>query len=124
MHFCDKCQNMFYIKLENDECDKIIYYCKNCGNSNDDLLDNKKCILKESFGKSSNNFDNIVNKYTKLDITLPRINYVRCPNSKCESNSGDFDNNNREIIYIRYDDINMKYLYLCSHCDFKWNTEK
>lgn len=124
MHFCDKCDNMFYIKLENEDCNKIVYYCKNCGNNNDSLLDNKKCILKESFGKSSNNFDNIVNKYTKLDITLPRINYIRCPNSSCESNSSEFDNSNREIIYIRYDDTNMKYLYLCSHCDFKWNTEK
>ena len=124
MHFCEKCQNMFYIKLENEDCNKIIYYCKNCGNSNDNLLDNKKCILKESFGKISNNFDNVVNKYTKLDITLPRINYVKCPNEKCDSNSSDFDNSNREIIYIRYDDINMKYLYLCSHCEFKWNTEK
>ena len=124
MHFCEKCQNMFYIKLESENCDKITYYCKNCGNVNNDLLDTKKCILKEDFGNVSNNFDNVVNKYTKLDITLPRINYVKCPNSVCESNSSDFDNANREIIYIRYDDINMKYLYLCSHCDFKWNTEK
>ena len=124
MHFCDKCQNMFYIKLENNECDKIIYYCKNCGNNNDNLLDTKKCILKETFGKTSNKFDNIVNKYTKLDITLPRINYVRCPNSNCESNNSDFDSSNREIIYIRYDDVNMKYLYMCSHCDITWNTEK
>jgi len=123
MHFCDKCNNMFYIKLESEQCDKIIYYCKNCGNSDNELLESNKCILKENFNKL-NNFNTIVNKYTKLDITLPRINYVKCPNDKCESNSSDFDTNNREIIYIRFDDVNMKYLYLCSHCDTKWNTEK
>ena len=32
MHFCDKCDNMFYIKLSEDSPDSIIYYCKNCGN--------------------------------------------------------------------------------------------
>ena len=97
MHFCDKCSNMFYIKLENEDCDKIIYYCKNCGNYNDKLLDNSQYILKENFSKTTENFDNIVNKYTKLDITLPRINYVKCPNNQCESNKSDFDIKNREI---------------------------
>ena len=30
---------------------------------------------------------------------------------------------NREIIYIRYDDVNMKYVYLCVHCDTMWKTD-
>ena len=29
----------------------------------------------------------------------------------------------REVIYIRYDDINMKYIYLCVHCDTIWKTD-
>lgn len=33
------------------------------------------------------------------------------------------DHNNREIIYLRYDDINMKYIYLCVHCDTVWKTD-
>ncbi len=28
----------------------------------------------------------------------------------------------REVIYLRYDDINMKYIYLCPHCDTIWKT--
>lgn len=32
-------------------------------------------------------------------------------------------NNNREVIYIRYDDTNMKYVYLCVHCDTTWRTD-
>jgi len=31
--------------------------------------------------------------------------------------------NEREVIYIRYDDINMKYVYLCVHCDTTWKTD-
>ena len=33
------------------------------------------------------------------------------------------DQNNREIIYLRYDDINMKYIYLCVHCNTVWKTD-
>lgn len=31
--------------------------------------------------------------------------------------------NNQEVIYIRYDDINMKYVYLCVHCNTTWRTD-
>jgi len=122
MKFCNKCDNMYYIKLGDDNCNSILYYCKNCGNSDENLLDTNKCILKEHIGKNDNKYETYINEYTKLDITLPRINYIKCPNEKCISNQLDFDSKLREILYIRYDDINMKFIYLCSHCDYKWNT--
>jgi hypothetical protein len=28
----------------------------------------------------------------------------------------------REVIYIRYDEVNMRYVYLCAVCDTLWNT--
>jgi DNA-directed RNA polymerase subunit M/transcription elongation factor TFIIS len=113
---------MYYIKLENDECDKIVYYCRNCGNIDDQLINVNKCILKENINKSEDKYNVHINKYTKLDITLPRINYIKCPNETCETNKTEFDSTKKEIIFIRYDDTSMKYLYLCSHCDFVWKT--
>jgi DNA-directed RNA polymerase subunit M/transcription elongation factor TFIIS len=123
MHFCNNCENMFYLKIENENCDKLLYYCRNCGNTDVNLINTSKCILKETFNNESKEI-NQINKYTKLDITLPRINYIKCPNESCKSNTDDFDINNREILYIRYNNINMKYLYLCCHCEYYWNTEK
>ena len=123
MNFCEKCDNMYYIKLEEENCNNIIYYCRNCGNSDNNLLDTGKCILKENITKNENKYNININKYTKLDNTLPRINYIKCPNEACESNKDGF-NKEREIIFIRYDNTNMKYLYLCSHCDYSWLTEK
>ena len=61
-----------------------------------------------------------INSYTKLDPTLPRINTIKCPNSNCKSNTD--DDEKREVIYIRYDDINIKYMYLCAVCDTTWKT--
>ena len=54
-----------------------------------------------------------------MDPTLPRVNNILCPNPDCTTNT---KNDPREIIYIRYDDTNMKYIYLCSSCDTVWNT--
>jgi len=126
MNFCNICDNMYYIKLNEKmkDADEIIYYCRNCGNSNNDLIDMGKCILKENISKNDSKYSIKINKYTKLDKTLPRINNIKCPNENCESNLQDFDITKREIIYIRYDHINMKYVYLCNHCDYVWKTEK
>ena len=35
----------------------------------------------------------------------------------------DNGNSNREVIYIRYDDINMKYVYVCVNCNTTWKTD-
>lgn len=123
MHFCSKCNNMYYIKLNENEEESIIYYCRNCGNTDTNSLNLGKCILKETINKNDNK-NTIINNYTKYDPTLPRINYIKCPNDNCETNKDKFDIKDREIIYIRYNNIDMKYMYLCSHCDYVWKTEK
>ena len=51
MHFCNNCSNMYYIKLEDENNDKIIYYCRNCGNTDNNLIRTDKCIIKENIIK-------------------------------------------------------------------------
>jgi aspartate carbamoyltransferase regulatory subunit len=77
-------------------------------------------VSKVQLKKSEQEFSHIINKYTKMDPTLPRINNILCPNAECKTNTEDVP---REIIYIRYDNVNMKYVYLCSECDVVWKTE-
>ena len=120
MDFCSNCDNMYYIKLEKEECDKIVYYCRNCGNEDSTLSVENVTVSKVQLKKSEQEFSHIINKYTKLDPTLPRVNKILCPNSECLTNKEDKP---REIIYIRYDEQNMKYVYLCSTCDTVWKTE-
>ena len=124
MKFCSSCSNMYYIKLEGENSNNLIYYCRNCGQTNDDEMDTGKCIIKENITKNENKYNVSINKYTKKDNTLPRVNYIKCPNHNCLSNEDDFDVATREVIYVRYDQEDMKYLYLCSHCDHTWNPEK
>jgi len=119
MHFCTNCDNMYYIRINADDSNTLVYYCRNCGNEDKLLSVNNVCVSKTQIKKADNSFNHIINKYTKLDPTLPRINNIMCPNSDCNTNKGDKE---REIIYIRYDDTNMKYIYLCSECNTVWQT--
>jgi DNA-directed RNA polymerase subunit M/transcription elongation factor TFIIS len=120
MHFCTQCQNMYYISIDTNDTNKLIYYCRNCGNKDSTISVENVTVSKVQLKKSEQEFSHIINKYTKFDPTLPRINNVLCPNPQCSTNTKD---EQREIIYIRYDDINMKYVYLCSTCDCVWKTE-
>jgi DNA-directed RNA polymerase subunit M/transcription elongation factor TFIIS len=110
---------MYYIRINADNPNKLVYYCRNCGNENSNLATENLCVSKTQIKKDEQTFNYIINKYTKLDPTLPRISNVLCPNVDCKTNT---NNDEREIIYIRYDDTNMKYVYLCSTCDTVWKT--
>jgi len=121
MHFCSECQNMYYIRIDSENVNKLIYYCRNCGNEDKLLNVDNVSVSSTQVKKIEKSFNHIVNKYTKLDPTLPRISKVLCPNAECDTNKKDAK---REIIYIRYDDINMNYIYMCSTCDTTWKTDE
>lgn len=169
MHFCVNCSNMYYIRLSEDDPNSIVYYCRNCGHENKNISLDSVTVSKTSFKNAKQKYNSIINKYTKMDPTLPRINTIKCPNQSCRSNGGDdgsrvedqgeevleVDVNvegegaavaasastsakksstpklksknkelEREIIYLRYDDLNMNFVYLCATCDTVWNTEQ
>ncbi len=119
MHFCSNCSNMYYIRIDADDSNKLVYYCRNCGNEDVSLAGENICILKTQNKQSEQSFSHIINKYTKLDPTLPRVNNILCPNKECETNTKE---KTKEILSLRYDDTNMKYVYLCSTCDTVWKT--
>ena len=119
MHFCSVCNNMYYLRIDEQNPNKLDYYCRNCGNEDKNLTHENMCVSKTYIKKNDQSFNHIINEYTKLDPTLPRVSTILCPNSECETN---VKNTKREIIYIRYDDINMKYVYLCSDCSTIWQT--
>jgi DNA-directed RNA polymerase subunit M/transcription elongation factor TFIIS len=158
---------MYYIRLSEDDPNSIVYYCRNCGHENKNISLDSVTVSKTSFKNAKQKYNSIINKYTKMDPTLPRINTIKCPNQSCRSNGGDDGSRvedqgeevlevevnvegegaavaasasakksstpklksknkelEREIIYLRYDDLNMNFVYLCATCDTVWNTEQ
>jgi DNA-directed RNA polymerase subunit M/transcription elongation factor TFIIS len=125
MEFCKQCDNLYYMKINSEDNDNLIYYCRNCGNEETNLSNMDLCVSKSNF-KEMTSTDYGSNPYIKLDPTLPRIKNIKCPNKECsrynsEREQSEIDDD--EIIYIRYDDKNMKYLYLCPCCDYLWKNE-
>jgi hypothetical protein len=119
---------MYYIRLSGENKDKLTYYCRKCGNEDNNLLDTEEniCISRTDLKQSTTSYDHIINKYTKLDPTLPHIKNINCPNTSCLSNqtseSKNGENVTSDILYLRYDDASMKFVYICTHCDTIWKS--
>lgn len=120
MKFCNACDNMLYLSIAEGDSNKLAYYCRNCGHrDNENNINGIMSVSNIQLVDETTTMSHIINKYTKLDPSLPRINRIPCPNPVCTTNT---DGTEREIIYIRYDETNIKYVYLCSTCDFTWKT--
>ena len=124
MKFCDKCSNMFYIRLT-DKGDGVMYYCRKCGNE-DSNVDADDCCISSNINISDTSYQ--INEFTKFDKTLPRTNKMKCPNIQCCSNdtgNGEIVGtpNQSEVVYIKYNEVDMKYVYICCKCDTHWTTD-
>jgi DNA-directed RNA polymerase subunit M/transcription elongation factor TFIIS len=117
MRFCNQCRNMLYMRIK-EESSALTYYCRMCGKE-DNTETAAICALQSSFVKGENHYAHIINPFTKLDPTLPRIYSMKCPNADCTTNHSEATAV-PEIIYIRYDDENMKFVYICVTCDHVW----
>lgn len=116
VEFCDKCENLLYLYIDN-ETHKIVMKCKSCGNQKE-----MKDQVVEINNNTTINVDksDVINSnpFITHDITLPSIKdnmNIKCQNEECTAETID-------IKYIKYDDENMKYLYICNNCGYKWKN--
>ena len=126
--FCAKCDNMLVTKIqvtdeakgsagvsvdsdaEDDygECTKLVNFCRQCNYSVENT-DTTKSVYHNNYNMDNIKRTHLVNKFTPNDPTLPRALGIKCPNDACPTKKAD-------ILYIKYDDENMKYIYLCLDC--------
>ena len=111
MKFCILCQNMYFIMVADDGILK--YFCRNCSHI-DETEKPEEVFSKLIQDNTAASYEHVINKYTKFDPTLPSIQ-GKCQNPSCES--GDQD---ARIVYIRYDQEQMKFVFLCTVCDHSW----
>jgi DNA-directed RNA polymerase subunit M/transcription elongation factor TFIIS len=112
---------MYYITIKDENENELEYYCRYCGDKDNSIQQDGLCLLKTDFAKGEQKFHHIVNEFTKHDPTLPRVYNIPCPNQECKSKKSDFKGP-LEVLYIRYDEDNMHYLYVCNECDTKWKN--
>ena len=115
MEFCDICENMLNLILDKTD-GNLKYMCKSCSSYKKVDANFNPCVHKTNYGGDEKIFyEMFVNEYTFIDPTLPRSKQIHCPNcSKKESHK------ETEVIYVRYNDADMKYIYLCCDCKNAW----
>jgi DNA-directed RNA polymerase subunit M/transcription elongation factor TFIIS len=118
--FCELCDNMLVTKIEfkaaaEDAVEgssgdtNLINYCRSC-NFSTDYPEKKNPVYHLNYNLELIKREHIVNKFTAKDNTLPKALGIKCPNDTCPSKKSD-------IRYIKYDDANMKYIYICIDCN-------
>jgi DNA-directed RNA polymerase subunit M/transcription elongation factor TFIIS len=110
---------MYYIKIseiDDDVEQTLTYYCRKCGHTDENLINSleNQCV-SQTFKTQHASYKHMINKYTKLDPTLPRLHNMKCPRENSHE-----DAPSEDILYLRYDDANMKFVYICPTCDFVW----
>jgi DNA-directed RNA polymerase subunit M/transcription elongation factor TFIIS len=114
--FCPTCKYYLYL----DQEDKTLrHICRNCGFQEEDKKGGLilEMDLKE---KTSEGYKILMNEFTKQDPTLPHVNTIKCPNAGCASNTGGKE---PDVIYLKYDPVNLKFLYICNICDTEWRSK-
>ena len=81
-----ECGNMLYIKLLQSDDNALVYYCRKCGNEETNINEDNICVSKLVLKKTKTKIHHMVNEFTKLDPTLPRITNMKCPNLDCITN--------------------------------------
>lgn len=117
MRFCASCDNMMYIKVS--DAKRLMYYCKNCSHSEEETTSSSVCVLDTNNVDEQTNYTQYISPYLKYDMTLPRVNNIDCANDQC-TRPNDAP---KEVIYVKYDFNNMRYLYHCVHCEHFWRTK-
>ena len=116
--FCPACGNMYKMRL--DEELGLLWKCTTCGI---EKQQQGGCLLVETLiqEKSSEGYRILMNEFTRQDPTLPHVHNIKCPNGACASNTSGVE---KDVIYIKYDPVNMKYLYLCNvpGCNTTWRS--
>jgi DNA-directed RNA polymerase subunit M/transcription elongation factor TFIIS len=106
---------MYVMRLQQDG--KLFWKCLSCGIEEEQ---EGGCLLVETLvqERSSEAYRIMLHEFTRQDATLPHVKNVKCPKGDCPSNSG----TERDVIYIKYDPVNMKYLYICNVCGDAWRS--
>ena len=116
IRFCPTCRYYLFLQSTSNTLQRL---CRNCGYTE---TDEKGGLVMEQSSETSEGYKILVNEFTRYDVRLPHIvKTLRCPEPTCTSNHGSTE---PDILYIKYDPANLKYLYICTSCGFQWTSRR
>ena len=70
MYFCEKCQNMYYLRLSDEDENSLKYYCRKCGYEDNKLQQETIYISDENIQKKITNTEIHKNRKTQTQIQI------------------------------------------------------
>ena len=120
MEFCQVCDNLIYLKTEEDG--SLVQYCKHCLTENRvDSVGGRAIRVSETmYSEDDFLYMQQQGRYLRHDPTLPRVQDPRllCPNKECPASR-----EAGKIIYVKYHPVHMRYFYTCEQCSTSWRND-
>ena len=125
LKFCPVCRNLLFLMNAVEPTEgaakeegALRWSCKACGHL-EDYVEGGMLYEINLQQNVSEGYKVILNEFTRLDPTLPHVKNIKCPNEECGSNTGASE---RDVIYMKYDATNLKFLYICNICEQHWKS--
>jgi hypothetical protein len=94
----------------------MMFYCANC-NIHDVPTDISDLCVSRTEMKTTAKAINAINEYSKSDPTLAHLTNIPCANKDCPTHT---ENVPWDVVYFKYDEINMNICNLCTVCEHTW----
>lgn len=129
--FCRQCDNMLYMSFRDtgdqhstNDKPELLYHCKHCKleltadamRADQRLL--SAAVHTENYEDDQASYKQFINPYIREDPTLPHVTDIECANPACTRPPEAM----RDVIIIKYDSTNLKFLYHCAHCASFWKS--
>jgi hypothetical protein len=125
IRFCPVCRYYLYLQAASDLSkggEAInVRLCRNCGFKEEDKKGGlvSEILVKE---RSAEGYKILLNEFTTRDFRLPHIRgSLKCPSAICDTNTKGVES---DIIYLKDDQVNLTYLYICNHCNTQWRSRR
>jgi DNA-directed RNA polymerase subunit M/transcription elongation factor TFIIS len=131
MKWCPTCDNYLYHRIVEGTLKRS---CLKCGHSEDNS-DGGLIVEQRIQQRAAEGYKILLNEFTHLDPTLPHVDNIKCPNEECSSNQDLVSAkrsrsqvasvkpaSTKDVIYIKYDALNLKFIYICTRCDTRWRS--
>jgi DNA-directed RNA polymerase subunit M/transcription elongation factor TFIIS len=122
IHFCPVCRNYLFAQIESGEDEQhLLRLCRNCGYKQTQVKGGlvSEIVLGE---RSAEGYKILLNEFTPSDPRLPHIHgTIKCPDPTCPSNK---QGQESDIIYMKYDQVNLNFLYICYVCKYTWHSTR
>jgi len=102
--------------------DVLQYYCRHCGYIETNLTKENVIVSISNITQKNIKPKFVINEYTKYDPTIPRIHHIPCVSKECPSIVKP-EENPQNVLYIRYDNDNLKYMFMCEYCNTTWSND-